>query len=83
MGRLVGVENHLGGVLKRLGGFLGRLGVVLNRLGSVLQAPERETRNLQWFSDFLVGVSPRTRYGRAVRSGPLNHHFSRSKQITN
>ena len=66
LGRLVGVESHLGGVLKRLGGFLGRLGVVLGRLGSVLQAPERETRNLQWFSDFLVGVSPRARHARAM-----------------
>ena len=56
MGRLMGVLSHLGGVLRRLGAVLGRLGVVLGRLGSVLQAPERETMNFQWFSDFFVGV---------------------------
>ena len=58
MGRLVGVLSHLGGVLRRLGAVLGRLGVVLGRLGSVLQAPERETMNFQWFSEFFVGVRP-------------------------
>ena len=60
LGRLVGVKSHLGGVLRRLGRVLGRLGVVLGRLGSVLQAPERETMNFQWVSDFFVGVRPWT-----------------------
>ena len=55
LGRLVGVLSQHGGVLRRLGAVLGRLGVVLGRLGSVLQAPERETMNFQWFSDFLWG----------------------------
>ena len=70
--------------MKRLGGVLGRLDVVLGHLGSVLQAPERGTMNFQWFSEFFMGGGEGrawTRYGGAVRSGPLNYHLSRSKQI--
>ena len=70
MGRLVGVLSHLGGVLRRLGAVLGRLGVVLGRLGSVLQAPERETMNFQWFSDFFVGGGAPGAHARAMERQP-------------
>ena len=71
MGRLVGVLSHLGGVLRRLGAVLGRLGVVLGRLGSVLQAPERETMNFQWFSDFLWGGGAGRAMGALWRGGSI------------